>query len=390
MKKGIRVGIITENHFPRFGGMEFCNHFLAVALNKLPDVHASVSCGTLPEVPADFSYPYPVYRAKSCWRLTPWLHRRNRERMIRQERLNILHGSMLHGGGLRAVEIGRQFDLLVVVQSHGSDVQMIPEIGYGARLRPEIESSLRHVIENADKIVAVSKMNKDMLLELGAEENKVNVIHNGIPYEEIGVIPYEDMRSKYGLNPDGFVIITVGRNRPIKRMDLLFKALALLKRTESQIKCMCVGPFEDLPHMVKMHGLEDRIVLTGPVPRENMPTSNVSPPFQNLINLYRSVNLFVSVSYVESFNNSAGEALACGTPVLIGEKQGIRDVIREGETGFVLHDETPEHLAEMLVTLSRKRRELEQQRQNIRNSVSHLTWENTAKQFRDIYLSLLH
>lgn len=352
-------------------------------------MHASVACGTLPEVPADFSYPYSVYRAKSCWRLTPWLHRRNRERVIRQERLNILHGSMLHGGGLRAVEIGRQFDLPVVVQSHGSDVQMIPEIGYGARLKPEFESNLRYVIETADKIVAVSKMNKNMILELGGDEDKVVVIHSGIPYEEIGAIPYEDMRSKYGLNADDFVIITVGRNRPVKRMDLLFRAMALLNKTNPQIQCICAGPLKDLPQMIKTYGLEDRVVLTGLVPKKAMLASNAPPPFPDLINLYRSANLFVSVSFVESFNNSALEALACGTPVLVGKKQGIRDVIGEGETGFVLHDETPEHLAEMLVTLSKKRRELEQKRQDIRNSVSQLTWENTAKQFRNIYLSLL-
>lgn len=389
-KTEVRVGIITENHFPRFGGMEFCNHFLAQSLNRLPDTILALACNTMPEVSEDFTYPYRVYRSKSLSIFTRLLNSLNIRKMIRRERINVLHGPMLHGGGLKAVEMGKQFDLPVVVQSHGSDIQVVPEIGYGARLRPKLETRLRYVIESADKVLAVSNMNKEMILEMGADADKVSVIHNGCPYEEIGAIAYENMRSNYGLGLDDFVIVTVGRNRPVKRMDLFFRAMALLNKAEPQIKCVCVGPLEDLPHMVKTYRLEEKVVLTGRVPQEFKPSDNTAPPFPNLINLYRSANLFISVSFVESFNISALEALACGTPVLVGERQGIRDVIHEGETGFVLHEETPEHLANMLVTLSQKKRELEKLSQDIRNSVSHLTWENTAKQFRDIYLSLLH
>jgi hypothetical protein len=61
----IRVGIVTENHFPRLGGMEYCTYFLARALNLLPDTFASVACSDMPEVPSRFPYPYKVYMAKS-------------------------------------------------------------------------------------------------------------------------------------------------------------------------------------------------------------------------------------------------------------------------------------------------------------------------------------
>ncbi len=87
---------------------------------------------------------------------------------------------------------------------------------------------------------------------------------------------------------------------------------------------------------------------------------------------------------------SALDALACGTPILISMKQGIKDVIIEDETGFTLENETPEELAQTLISLSRRKNELRDKKEIIRNSVSHLNWDNAALKLREIYLSLIH
>lgn len=368
--------------------MEFCNHFLAQSLDRLPDTTVTVACNTMPEVAKNFPYSYKIHRSKSFSILTPFLNQKNIEKMICKEKINILHGSMLHGGGFKAVNAGKKYGLPVVVQSHGSDVQCVPEIGYGARLRPDLERKIRHVLHHSNKVIAVSNMNQEMILAMGAKADKVTMVPNGVQYDEIGYIPYADMRSKFGLKLGDFVLITAGRNRPIKRMELLYRALAMVKQDAPAIKCVSVGPQEDLAEIAKTYRVQHAVILPGPIPKEYS-GNFLSSPFMDLINLYRAGNLFVSVSYIEAFNMSALEAMACGTPVLVGKKQGIRDFIQEGETGFILKEESAENLAEMLVVLSKKRRELEKRREDIRNSVSHLTWDNTAKRLRDIYLSLL-
>ncbi len=227
--KVVRVGFITENHFPRMGGMEFAAHFLAQSLKKLSDTRVAISCHTMSEIPQNYPYPYPVYRSRSFSILTPFLNRKNIEAMIRQENINILHGLMLHGGATQAIEMGKKFNLPVVVQSHGSDVQTVPEIGYGACLNPKVASTVRYVLKNADKILAISQNNKEMIRERGGTAHKINIVPNGILHEEMSTIPFKDMRSFYGLKPDDFVLITVGRNRPIKRMELLFKSMRFIK-----------------------------------------------------------------------------------------------------------------------------------------------------------------
>jgi len=384
----ISVGIVTRNHFPRLGGMEFATHFLASALNNLPHTSVAVTCATMPEVPKDFPYSYPVYRARSFSIFTPYLYLKNIESVAKRKKINVLHGQVLHGGGASAVTMSRKLGLPVVITSHGSDVQHIPEIGYGARLDPELNAKARFSIRQTDRIVALSRMNRDMILDLGADPDKVIVIPNGCLYNEIQAVPFEDLRLKYNLKPDDFVLITVGRNSPIKRMDLLFQAFSLLKNESPRIKYFSVGPEKNLGELAAQYGLSEQVVLTGPIPRQG-PLDGPFPPFPELINLYRASDLFISVSYMESFNLSALDALACGLPILVSLNQGIRDVIIEGETGFVFRDERPEALAETILSLSRKRQALRSRREEIRRSVAHLTWDNIAEQMREVYVSLL-
>ncbi|MDH7513818.1 MAG: glycosyltransferase family 4 protein [Clostridiales bacterium] len=368
--------------------MEYSTYFLARALNTLPDTFAAVACSDMPDVPSNFPYPYKVYMAKSFSVLTKFLYRRNIERMIKREKINILHGMMFHGGGATAVEIGRKLGIPVITQSHGSDVQEVPEIGYGAPFYPEGLARTKYAIKNSDSVVALSSLIKTRIVELGGAADKIVVIPNGFPEEEISAITKENLRPKYKISDGDFVIVSSGRNRPVKRVDLLFQALSLLKKDRNKIKHVCVGPIENLPEMVRSFDVENMVILTGRIHYKKEKDVRF-PPYPELINLYRSANLYVSTSYVEAFNTSELEALACGTPVLVTKNQGIRDVIIEGETGFTLKKDDPETLAETLLELMKMKEELAKRRDYIKNSVSHLNWTDIARRMREVYLSVL-
>jgi len=381
MREG-RVGVVTENPYPSLGGMEFSNHLLSRALQRQPSTCVSVASTGPALLPPGFSYPYRHYRSRSFALLTPMLRRRNIERMVRRERINVLYGPMLHGGGTRAVRAAARHGLPVVVSAQGADVQVVPEIGYGARLDPLAEARLRDVVRRADRIVALSRMNRDLLLELGADPDKVVIVPNGVAHKEIGAVPHEDRRSALGLSPHRFLLLTVGRASPVKRIGLLYRALALARRDAPQICCVSVGAKGKLAEEARQAGVEDLVSLAGPV------TADGEPPAPELVHLYRAADLYVSVSHVESFGNAALEALACGTPVLVTRRHGVRDVLTE-KSGFVAEDETPEGLARVLVELVARHHELNDRRAAIRDSVAHLTWDNAAARMREVYLSLV-
>jgi len=378
----LNVGFITNNHYPQIGGLEYCTHHLAEHLNNLEGASAAVACSTLRDIPSDFKYSYPCYRAKSFSIFTPWLFRKNREHMVKAESINLLHGQMLHGGGFDAMLLSKKYKIPFVAQSHGSDVQVIPEINYGALIDPVKEEQIKCVIKNADKLIAVSSINKQSMIKLGAKPENIEVIHNGVDVKGINAITFNDLRPKLGLQPEDFVIITVGRNKPIKRMELLFMALQQLKDYKS-IKCICVGPKQNLEKLAKKFNVENQVVFTGTIPLNFNYTIN--PPYPTLINAYRASNLYVSASYMESFGNAATEALACGIPIIVGQKHGVRDVISEGETGWVIPKETSKSLAELIVALYEKRESLSDKKEIIKASIAQLTWQNVAQQTVEVY-----
>lgn len=379
--KNINVGILTSHHFPRLGGMEYVNHYLASALSKLPMVNVSVACSTMPEVDHTFIYPYPCYRSKSFSILTSWLEWRNRIKMISKEKINILHGAMLHGGGWFALQIKRNFSLPFVAQSHGSDVQVVPQIKYGALLLPEYKEKILKVIKNADHLIAISNLNREKIINLGADPSKVSVINNGILFNKIQKIPFKDMRKIYSISPEDFLIISVGRNRPVKRLNLLFEALQKL-RDYKDIKCICVGPKQDLYYLAMKFNVLEKVILTGKIPDNYI---NSDPPFFDLINHYRAANVYISCSYFEAFSGAALDALACGLPIIIGSKHGVKEVIELGKTGLAMENDNADELAELIISVYEKKDTWVKMNNYIKETVSHLTWENTAKNMLNIY-----
>jgi len=72
------------------------------------------------------------------------------------------------------------------------------------------------------------------------------------------------------------------------------------------------------------------------------------------------------------------EALACGTPVVAGNVGGIRNLIRQGETGYMVKNGNPHHLADQIARLLS--RPATKPALSIRESVSRFSWSNMAEQ----------
>ena len=86
MSEDLNIGLITDSHYPRLGGMEHEDHWLASAFRQIGGTKIAVACSTMPEVPRDFPYSYPVYRHRSFSFLTPWLTARMSVARVRAPR----------------------------------------------------------------------------------------------------------------------------------------------------------------------------------------------------------------------------------------------------------------------------------------------------------------
>ena len=118
--------------------------------------------------------------------------------------------------------------------------------------------------------------------------------------------------------------------------------------------------------------LNNKVELTGWIPHDELPDySNMS-------------KLIVLPSYTEGLPNIMLEAMACGTPVLATPVGAIPDVIKDGETGFIMENNSPECIAEN-VERALNHPDLDKIVKNARESVEkEFTYEATLGRYRKI------
>jgi D-inositol-3-phosphate glycosyltransferase len=368
--------------------MQIWNHCAAESLGRRRDTEVAVAFVAMAGTPRDYVYPYPAYRTRSIPKLWRIVFERKVERMVRERGIDLLYGSMLDEGGFVAVKIARKLGLPVAVHSHGGDILTVDSIGYGAGLNRRRKARSAYALAHADVVIAQSESVRRSIAASGLASAAVHVVPQATFAQQAETIAFADTRRGLGLTEDDFVIMTVGRNEPVKRIDLLFQSLVLLRDSGRRIKCLCVGPRGNLDDLVRRHGLDGTVTVVGPIPKAGLFGPGEAPPLPQLVNLYRAADLYVSVSHVESFGMAGLDALACGTPVLVSGRHGIAELLDPGNSGFVVEDETPARLAAAIGGLSEDPGQLRRRRGDIIDSVRHLTWDNTAGWLRDLFGSL--
>jgi len=127
--------------------------------------------------------------------------------------------------------------------------------------------------------------------------------------------------------------------------------------------------------MIEAKGLKANVELTGWIPHENVPR------------YLNELKLLVLPSFTEGLPNILLEAMACGTPVLATSVGAIPDIIKDGETGFLLKSNDPEHIAERIVELLNKPEHLEKVSVNAYNYLrKNFSYEKALEAWRRILM----
>lgn len=150
-------------------------------------------------------------------------------------------------------------------------------------------------------------------------------------------VPPAEARRLLGLELRGPLLVSSGRLSRVKGWELLLAAFQEVLRAEPGARLAFVGDGEDrkaLERRVARLGLEGKIRTTGFVsPREVATWLNAA-------------DLVVVGSHKEGWSIAMLEALGCGKPLVSTDVSGARDMIRDGENGFVVPDRDPARYAE--------------------------------------------
>jgi len=232
-----------------------------------------------------------------------------------------------------------------------------------ARSREEQASSLRieserHLLRSADRIVASTQAELVQFQWLyRVDTSRVIVIPPGVDTGHFYPIPPDEAKEFVGIGCGDKLLLFVGRIEPLKGIDTLFEAVAILQKqgllTENKVCLAVIGgdpevePEDMSTEMARLQELRTRLGL------EAMVTFLGKRDQDTLQYYYSAAEAVVVPSHYESFGLVALEAMACGAPVVASETGGLVFLVRDGETGFHVPVGDAAALAERLGTLIR-------------------------------------
>ena len=203
----------------------------------------------------------------------------------------------------------------------------------------------QRVIESADALVVSTDIEKEDIGRLyGTNGAHIEVIPPGVDLSLFEPIDTGTARKMLGL-PDERTILYVGRIEPLKGLDILLRAVALLNGAADTNLLIVGGNLEDdaelerLKALARSLNISDIVTFTGSVHQEALPA------------YYSAADVFVLPSWYESFGLVALEAMSCGTPVIVSRVGGLKTFVEHGETGYLVSWRCPEAFARSLETL---------------------------------------
>jgi glycosyltransferase involved in cell wall biosynthesis len=173
------------------------------------------------------------------------------------------------------------------------------------------------VLHAADAVVAVSRNLRDRLIEMGIVAGKIRVIERGVDLELFSPGDRRSSRRKLFLPQDVPTLLWVGRMVPVKGLEVLLEACALLKQQGRRFRLNLVGdgPLrQSLGAAAARRGITDLVHFAGASAQDRLP------------DWYRAADLFVLPSRSEGVPNVLRESLACGTPFVATDVGGISEI----------------------------------------------------------------
>jgi D-inositol-3-phosphate glycosyltransferase len=244
--------------------------------------------------------------------------------------------------------------------------------------RIEVE---RRVAKEADVIVSASEHEKRALIDIyGAPAERIAVVPCGVDLARFHPIDKDAARRSLGLNGERMVLF-VGRMEPLKGIEVLLSAAARLDDNPA-FRVLVVGgdnhrnAGDELTHLKSLSadlGIADRVSFTGPVGHDVLPL------------YYSAADVCVVPSYYESFGLVALEAMACGTPVVASRVGGLCVTVRDGETGYLVPQQSPQPFADRVATLLADEELRRSFGKSASESVRGYGWGNVADHIEGIY-----
>ena len=204
--------------------------------------------------------------------------------------------------------------------------------------------SARVGYHHADAITTVSALNRDWQIELGADPRKITVISNGVAIDRAsgGASAALQLALRARDRP---VVVAVAAVRPIKDIETLIRAAALVARELTGVRFRVHGPLDGGPYTARCEALIRELGLRSTFALLGWSADRDA--------IYRDADVAVLSSVSEGHPFALLEAMARGVPVVSTRVGGVPELV--GEAGWLVPPRDPDALAKALLALLRDR-----------------------------------
>ncbi len=268
--------------------------------------------------------------------------------------------------------------------AHLKDNSLAPRVRSDPPQRAVVEAS---IARSCDLLITSTSREKLFATwAYGADPDRIRVVPCGVDTSLFSPGDRGQARRELGLAEHGPLATFVGRLDPIKGIEVLLRAVALLRQRTSELPApflLIVGgesaPGESrrLVDLCEQLGVADLVRFVGPVPHHQLPK------------YYRAADIAVMPSLYESFGMALLEAMACGIPVIATKVDGPSNVVLDGSSGLLVPPGDALALAnalERLITDASIRRRLAS---NAFHAVANYRWEVVAQSVLEAYADTL-
>ena len=245
-------------------------------------------------------------------------------RQMRQGRdFDLIDAHYFYPDGVAAVLLGRALGRPVVVTARGDDLDLIATYAVPRRW-------IRWAAARAAGLITVSSGLQRKLAALGTAPERVRVLRNGVDLALFH--PMERGAARHALGAVRPTLLAVANLVEKKRHRLMVEALAELPGVDLVI----VGDGPERPAieaLARERGVAGRVRLLGAMPQDRLPE------------IYSAADLLLLPSSREGWPNVLLESMACGTPVVVANIDGMADIVAAPAAGRIVADATPGGLA---------------------------------------------
>lgn len=300
--------------------------------------------------------------------------------LLKRLNLDIIHVHSPFTMGRVGLHYARRYDIPIVFTYHTLYDQYVHYVPVAQDLARDVTIKYsKNFCNQCDHIIVPSREVETILTELNIKTPR-SVIPTGVSIEKFSHGDSQWLRKNYNIPEKNRILLFVGRLTKEKNLDFLLDAFKEIHQQapDTSLVITAQGPMEgELKQQALRLGLnlKQDVIFTGAL------------PFDTLVNVYYSADLFVFSSVTETQGLVLIEAMAAGLPVVAVRAYGVQDMVDDGVNGYLTSQSIPE-FSQAVCGLLDDKETYQSFSKNALLKADTLSSHNMTRKLEELYLQL--